>query len=207
VADEHSSAATLLVDAPFNDRMDVVFVPQGAFPPVARIVVSTKYADVATGYHEEGTHVFTSPSDTWTWSVNLRDATKRAFSYRADVTYADGSTSAGDWRDGTEGTVLVGDVKSSLLPIEVSPAVLDLSKYKLVAVRLDYTDPASGETQTHTMQFSAAKSDNQSWTVSLHDPHATGYVYTMTLYGTDGSKKIVGPTNSQDALLVLEAGD
>jgi hypothetical protein len=207
VADQHSSAATLLVDAPFNDRMDVVFVPQGAFPPVARIVLSAKYADTATGYHMEGTHVFTSPSDTWTWSVNLRDATKRTFSYRADVTYADGSTSTGDWRDGAEGTVLVGDVKSSLLPIEVSPAVLDLSKYKLVAVRLDYTDPSSAETQTHTMQFSAAKSDNQTWTVSLHDPHATGYVYTMTLYGTDGSKKIVGPTNSQDALLVLEAGD
>jgi hypothetical protein len=135
IADQHSSASTLLLDAPFNDRMDVVFVPQGAFPPVQRIVLSTKYADPTTGYHVEGTNVFTSPNDTWTWSVNLRDATKRTFSYKADVTYADGSTSTGEWRDGTEGTVLVGDVKSSLMPIQVTAGVLDLTKYKLLVVR------------------------------------------------------------------------
>jgi hypothetical protein len=206
IADQHSGASTLLVDAPFNDRMEVVFVPQGAFPPLQRIVLSAKYSDPATGYHLEGTHVFTAPNDTWTWSVNLRDATKRTFSYRADVTYADGSTSTGEWRDGAEGTVPVGDVKSSLLPIEVSAGILDLTKYKLVVVRLDYHD-GTGETQSHTMQFSTVHPDNQTWTVSQHDRRETSYAYTMTIYGLDGTKRIVGPTSSQDAVLILEAGN
>ncbi len=206
VTDCKSSTSTLLLDAPFNDRMEAVFVPQGAFPPIQRIVLSTKYEDAATGYHVEGTHVFTSPNDTWTWPVNLRDATKRGFSYKADVAYADGSTSEGQWKPGTEGTVLVGDSSSSQLAISVTAGVLDLSKYRLVVVKLEYPNGDAPAKQTYTMQFTAAAAGDQTWTIVRPEAGVTSYTYTTTLYNVDGSKQVIGPNTSSDTLLVLEVG-
>lgn len=207
VADLKASSSTLLLDAPFNDRMEAVFVPQGAFPPIQRIVLSTKYEDTATGYHVEDTHVFTSPNETWTWSVNLRDATKRGFSYKADVAYVDGKTTEGrQWKPGTEGTVLVGDASSSQLAIAVTAGVLDLTRYRLVVVKLEYPSGDVAEKQTHTMQFTQAAGADQTWTIPRPDPAVSSYSYTTTLYNVDGSKQTVGPNTSADTLLVLEAG-
>ncbi|WP_086766237.1 hypothetical protein [Streptomyces bobili] len=202
---ERTSTAKLLIDAPFEDRMAATFVPQGLFPPLQSIVLSTKYADEGADYHTEGTHVFANNTDSWRWEVDLPDTKKRDFQYKADITYADGTTAPGQWQVGQEGTVLVGEVKSSLMEVSVTAAALDMSKWKLVVVKLRYEDPVTHDVQDETFQLTAANAaQNPSWKVTLKDPAAQSYTYEVEGYGTDGTRKSVPATSTSDELLVIE---
>ncbi|GAB7110899.1 hypothetical protein JCM4814A_92170 [Streptomyces phaeofaciens JCM 4814] len=202
---DRTSTARLLIDAPFEDRMAVTFVPQGLFPPLQSIVLSTKYSDEAAKYHTEGTHVFANNIESWRWEVDLPDTKNREFQYKADITYADGTTAPGQWQVGQEGTVLIGEVKSSLMEVAVTAAALDMTKWKLVVVKLRYEDPVTHEVQDETFQLTSANAGQiPSWKVTLKDPAAQSYTYEVEGYGTDGTRKSVPATSTSDELLVLE---
>ena len=198
----------LVVDAPFNDQLDVTFVPQGMFPPLASIVLSVEYesGEGATRYRVDDVHVFSNSVDVWQWTARLPDPSAREFRYKVDLTYADGSANQGDWQAGAEGTLLVGEVTSQMLQVEVVAGALDMTKWKLVIVRLSYTDPASGQLQTQTFQITPANAAGElRWKVALKDPAARTYTYEVQAFGADGTtKQTVPPTTREDSLLVLE---
>lgn len=200
-----TNSGRLVIDAPFEDKLVATFVPQGQFPPLRTIVLATRYVDEQTDFRADGTHVFTSDSDVWRWEVDLPESDRRAFEYKADITYADGTTTAGRWQQGEEGTVLVGEVKSSMLEVAVSGVVLDMTKWKLVVVRLRYEDPTTKEVQEHIVQLTPANAAaGVTWKVALKDSAATSYTYQIDGYGVDGSRKTVPVTSSSDKLLVVE---
>lgn len=200
-----TNASRLLVDAPFEDKLVATFVPQGQFPPLRSIVLSVRYVDEPTDFRADGTHVFTSDTDVWRWEVDLPESDRRAFDYKTDITYTDGTTTAGSWQPGEEGTILIGEVKSSLLEVSVTGAVLDMTKWKLVVVRLRYEDPGTHEVQEQIVQLTAANAaQGATWKVALKDNAATGYTYQIDGYGVDGSRKTVPVTPSSDKLLVVE---
>ncbi len=199
-----SSTQRLIINAPFEDKLRATFVPQGSFPPVSSIVVTATYAD--GDYDVSDVHSFTNAADTWEWTVDLRDRAKRDFTYKVDVTYADGSSSAGEPKPGTEGTILVGDVAREMLRVEVVPALLDMTKWKLVIVRLSYDDGTGAPPAEHVVQLTAAPPDPAAlvWTVPLKDAARRGFSYQIQAYGHAGEKHIVEPTPTTDPLLVLE---
>jgi hypothetical protein len=195
----------LVIDAPFGDQLDVTFVPQGTFPPLASIVLSVKYEDEVAKYHADEVHVFTTTTDVWSWKVRVPDPTKRGFQYKIDLTYVDGAATQGDWVDGAEGTVLVGEIASQMLEVEVVAGALDMTKWKLVVVRLKYQD-AAGAVQDETFQVTPANAaDSRKWKIALKDPAVRTYTYEVQAFGVDGAtKQTVPPTTSEDSLLVLE---
>lgn len=198
----------LVVDAPFNDQLDVTFVPQGMFPPIASIVLSVRYqhGEGATAYREDEVHVFTNNTETWQWKVRLPDPSARAFEYKVDITYADGSASQGEFQPGTEGTQLIGEVTSKTLEVEVVAGALDMTKWKLVIVRLNYVDPVTRAPQSETFQITPANVTSPLiWKIGLRDPAARSYTYEIQAFGADGTtKQSVPPTSREDSLLVLE---
>ncbi|WP_309065912.1 hypothetical protein [Microbacterium sp.] len=200
---QRSSTQRLIMNAPFEDKLRATFVPQGAFPPIASIVVTATYTD--GDYEVSDVHSFAGVGDTWEWSVDLRDRSKREFTYRVDVTYADGSSSQGEPRTGAEGTVLVGDVARDMLQVEIVPTLLDMTKWKLVIVRLSYDDGA-GTTAQHVAQLTAAPPDPAAlkWVIPITDATKRGYTYQIQAYGNAGERHMVDPTPSTDSLLVLE---
>lgn len=200
---QRSSTQRLIINAPFEDKLRATFVPQGSFPPVASIVVTAKYAD--GDYEKSDVHSFTNASETWEWSVDLRDRQKREFTYKVDVTYADGSSDAGEEMTGTEGTILVGDVARDMLTVEVVPTLLDMTKWKLVIVRLSYDD-GSGTTGEHSVQLTAAPPDpaQLTWTLPIKDAGKREFFYQIQAYGNAGEKHLVERTATTDPLLVLE---
>jgi hypothetical protein len=200
------STSRLTIDGPFADRIDVTFTSQGVFPPVAVINLSTRYTDQAHAYAAGTTHAFNGPAQSWAWSIPVLDRTLREYEYKVDVVYADGSTRQGDWQKSSETSVNVGDVTSKMLGIEVVPALLDMTKWKLVIVKLSYTDSSTGHEQDKIFQFTAGgnTTDPVTWTVGLHDEKATAYTYQVQAFGVDGSKKTVGPTSTADNPLVIE---
>jgi hypothetical protein len=203
VPTQRSSTQRLIINAPFEDKLRATFVPQGSFPPVASIVVTAKYVD--GDYEKSDVHSFTSAAETWEWSIDLRDRQKRQFTYKVDVTYADGSSDAGEDRPGTEGTILVGDVARDMLEVEVVPTLLDMTKWKLVIVRLSYDDGAE-TTGEHSIQLTAAPPDpaQLKWTLPIKDAGKREFFYQIQAYGNAGEKHLVDRTGTTDPLLVLE---
>ncbi|MBK7820432.1 MAG: hypothetical protein IPJ61_04995 [Tessaracoccus sp.] len=199
-----SSTQRLIINAPFEDKLRATFVPQGSFPPVASIVVTASYVD--GDYDVNDVHSFTNSSETWEWTVDLRDRAKRDFTYKVDVTYADGSSSAGEPRPGTEGTILVGDVAREMLRVEVVPALLDMAKWKLVIVRLSYADGTGAPPTEHIIQLTAAAPDPNAlvWNIPLKDAARREFSYQIQAFGYAGEKHVVEPTPTTDPLLVLE---
>ncbi|GAA5209508.1 hypothetical protein [Microbacterium kyungheense] len=200
---QKASTQRLIINAPFEDKLAATFVPQGTFPPVASIVVTTKYVD---GDYEVGdVHPFTAAGEVWEWRIDLRDRAKRTFQYRVDVTYADGSSSTGEWQEGAEGTVLVGDVARDMLKVEIVTDLVDMTKWKLVIVRLAY-DAGDGTTAEHIVKLTAAPpaAGDLVWTVPITDPARRGYTYQIQAFGNAGERHLVEPTPATDPLLVLE---
>lgn len=196
----------LVVDAPFVGLLDVTFVPQGTFPPLASIVLSARYVDAPNNYRVEEIHVFKDAVTPWQWTVRLENASLRDFQYKVDTTFVDGSAHQGDWQPGSEGAMLVGEVASQMLQVEVVAGALDMTKWKLVVLRLNYTDPGSGEAQEQVFQITPANANGSFvWKVALRDAHARTYTYAVQAFGADGvSKQTIPPTPRTDNLLVLE---
>ena len=196
----------LTIDGPFADRLDLAFTAQGLFPPIQLINLSTRYVDQAHDYTVTETHTFTTAAESWEWSVPVLDKTVRAFEYKFDTTYVDGSTKQGAWHKTAETSVNIGDVTSEMWKIEVVPALLDMTRWKLVLVKLTYTDPGSGQQQERMLQFTPTSNTTEPviWTVALHDDAATTYTYEVQGFGVDGSRKVVGPVSTDVDPLVIE---
>jgi hypothetical protein len=205
---QRSISDRLVINAPFQDRLSATFVPQGSFPTVSSIVVSTRYKDAANGYDVDDVHTFTAATDTWKWEFPLRDKALREFEYKVDVTFADGSSASGDWQKGVEGTILVGQVTRELLAIEVVSTLVDFAKWKLVIVRLRYADPANKIDVGHDVKLTAAgpdPADGLKWTVPIKDPAQKTFTYQVQAFGVDGTTKQEVPlTSTTDPLVLLQ---
>ena len=203
---QRSTQASLVLNAPFEDTLSVTFVPQGQFPPTQQIVVSTRYTDSGDGYSQSDVHSFGSLTDTWKWQVRLHDRTQRAYQYKVDTTFNDGSSDVGVWKDGTEGTVLVGQVAQKILEVDVVTTLLDFaSVWKLVIVKLSYADPDHGVDQDQTFELTAANASGPlAWRVPIKDASRKTYTYQVDAYGFQGQTKTLGPTQSTSTALVLQ---
>lgn len=203
-----ASYSNLIIDTPFEDALNVTFVPQGQFPPTSTIIVSARYADPGDGYTQSAVHTFHSLSDPpWAWTVRLHDKTKRAFQYKVDSTNIDGSSNLGKWTDGTEGTILAGGASSKIMEVDVIPAMLDLQKqWKLVIVKLKYEDAVNNVSQDKVFQISAANASEQfAWKFPIQDVKQQKYSYEVDAFGYDGvTKKVVGPLQTDNQALVLQ---
>ena len=204
VPTQRSSTQRLIINAPFEDKLGATFVPQGAFPPVASIVVTTKYVD--GDYDASDVHSFTSAASRGSGASTCATASKRDFQYRIDVTYADGSSESGDWMPGTEGTILVGDVAREMLEIEVVPDLVDMTKWKLVIVRLEYADPDNKLTLDRTLKLTGVPltPEELRWTVPIKDATKRTFTYRIQAFGHDGSKHVPDPVETTDPLVLLE---
>jgi hypothetical protein len=196
----------LTIDGPFAGRLDLNFTAQGVFPPIRQINLSTRYADQPHDYSLTNTHTFTAAAEAWSWSVPVLDKSRREYEYRFDTTYVDGSTTQGDWQQSTETSVNVGDVTSEMRKIEVVPALLDMTRWKLVLVKLTYADPGSEQQQEKVLQFTPAGDTTTpvTWTIARRDDSPAQYTYLVQGFGVDGSKKVVGPTSTDVNPLVIE---
>ena len=204
---QHSASNTLVVNAPFVDTLHTTFIAGGAFPPIASIVVFTRYTDTNAGYTVEDKHTFTNAGATWDWSVHLCDKTKRSFAYKVDVMYADGSADQGQWQPGAEGDILLGPVPTRIYEIDVIPSLLDFQNvWRLVTVRLNYQDPGNQIDLGQNFQITAANgSQTLTWRVPLKNPSLHKYTYQIEAFAFDAAKnKVVGPTVTEDPLLVLQ---
>ncbi len=201
---ERSSSSSLIINAPFQDKLSATFIPQGTFPPISAMAVTTEYVD--GDYDVRDVHTFAHPSELWEWEVELRDRTKRDFRYRYDITYTDSSSSSSEWIAGSEGTILVGDVAREMLEVEVVPDLIDMSQWRLVLVRLSYDDPASGVDADHTIKLTAIppRPEDLLWVVPIKDASKRSFTYRIQAFGHSGERHIVEPTITDDPLLLLE---
>jgi hypothetical protein len=199
-------ANTLILNSPFQGMLSVTFTPQGSFPPIASIVVSTLYQDTDAQYLVQDTHTFTSLGSSWTWQVRLLAATKRGFDYKVDVTYADGSVDESVWTTSTDPVVVVGSTARAILEVNVIAALLDFQKWKLVIVRLEYQDAANQIDESQVFQITSTNAGQSLiWKTPLKDPTLKTYTYEIDAYGVDSANdRVIGPTQADSQVLVLQ---
>jgi hypothetical protein len=204
---ERTTTNSLVINAPFDRPLEVTFIPQGTFPPLAAIVVSARYRDEVADYQVDDVHTFTGMDQNWTWRVPLRDRNRRDFEYKVDLTYADGSATPGEYQPGSEGVVLVGNITRTMLDIEIVPTLLDMDNtWKLVIVRLHYEDPANQISQDEVFKITATNIlDEFKWSVPLKDPDHRTFSYTVQAFGYESTnRQVVGPIETSDNTVVLD---
>ena len=92
-----------------------------------------------------------------------------------------------------------------MLQVEVVPTLLDMTKWKLVIVRLSYDDGA-GTKAEQVIQLTAAQPapPELKWTIPVKDAAKRSFFYQIQAFGNAGEKHLVERTETTDPLLVLE---
>ena len=93
--------------------------------------------------------------------------------------------------------MLVGDVAREMLAVEVVADLIDMTKWKLVIVRLAYDDGA-GLTSEHVVKLTAVPPDpaDLKWVVPIKDPAKRTYTYQIQAFGHGDERHTAGPTET-----------
>jgi len=97
----------------------------------------------------------------------------------------------------------VGSGTVDFLDIAVVPDLVDWTKVKLVNVALAYEDAANGVADRTELRLKQGDAEKK-WRVAQKDLTKTSYTSTITYFGTDGSRKVVGPTSETALSIFLE---
>ncbi len=204
---QQGSSDSLVVNAPFEDRLEATFVPQGSFPPLSAVVVTVRYQDPDNGLDVTDVHTFRSLAENWSWSIRIVDRSKRGFEYKADLLYSDGTREEGQFQPGEEGTLFVGQTARKLLTVQVIGSLLDFATtWRLVIVRLRYADPAHAIEQEQIFQLTAGNHmQDFRWSIALQDPAARSYSWQVQAFAQDPvNNRVTEPAQTEDPLLVLQ---
>ena len=93
-----------------------------------------------------------------------------------------------------------------MLEIEVVPDLIDMTKWKLVIVRLEYADPDNKLTLDRTLKLTGVPltPEELRWTVPIKDATKRTFTYRIQAFGHDGSKHVPDPVETTDPLVLLE---
>ncbi|HCF16911.1 MAG TPA: hypothetical protein DEV96_02425, partial [Rhodospirillum rubrum] len=170
----------LIINAPFIDSLEVDFVAQGDFSgagtPDGRrltsVLVEVTYEDAANHIATSTRGTLSQSGERWTFRQRLIDGGARAYSYRADLLYSDGTRVEGKSIPGDgRSLVFVGETTTDILDVTVVASLIDFAVYRMVTVILSYADPANSVTSRQIMNFTAANlGETRVWRIGLKDP-------------------------------------
>jgi hypothetical protein len=205
---ETSRTKTLVVNQPIVDKLEVTFVPAGAFGSdglLSQVVVAARYRDDAHDYTVDDTFTMVKQGDSKVWTVPLIDKTLRRYEYQVTVFYSDGVTREDDWQK-TDHTVLpCGDPYG--FRVKILPNLLKNPPglYQFGFIHLGFDD-SQATPKIHTERDFEIMDFTESiiWRFRLGDPNRHEYKYRLTLFKSDGQKVELPEAKESKEVLVLE---
>ena len=200
-----SKEATLVLNQPLREALEVVLVAAGSFGAdglLSEVVVAVRYHDEAHNYFVDDHFTLSKEGDSAVWKVPLVDKTIRTYDYRVTVLYSDGVTREDDWQT-TDKTVLpVGDPFG--YRVQIVPYLLQntATKYQFGTIHLGFDDPAANIHAEKDFQISDFKTPLV-WRFRLGDPARHTYRYQLTLFKPDGEQVALPETQESKEVLVL----
>lgn len=200
-------AERLVITDPFEHSVSTRFVAQADFQQVSKIIVDARYRDSANDFASEHHAEFMANGETSLWTVPLRDPGHRSFTYDVIIINRNGTRQEIRSREQELGaTVAVPAAAADVLEVTIVPALVDWSRYQLVLLYLEYTDPDNGVHETKNFTFRPANGDmDQTWKVLLRDPGKTEFRYRLRFFGFNSADNRDVPwVTTSDPILVIE---
>jgi hypothetical protein len=176
-------------------------LPWDRYPSVE---VECRYDDDDNQVHLQASAVLTSQNPEVTWTLFLRDRSKRAFSYRLSFTLGTGGTSVTPWLTTDAGKIDVVDPFPAKSNLVIVPAV-DWTVTNMVLVSVAYPNKDAPVAQKSYI-FNQSATNAQTFTADRQDPTQTSFVYDAKIISRDGHVWTIPPSVTTDSSLVIQPG-
>ena len=200
-------ASQIYVPSPFGGRKTISLRAMGDLQSdISQIFVDLKYVD-DTNHYTKTTSVALNKGQTFAdWTFPVIDENAGSVTYSGTIQFQDGQVQTIAEATARKNTIMVGRPHddSEFLSVTVQPDLLDFSKVKLVKVALHYVDPGNDMDNTKDFVLTSKTTTAPVWTLRLQDKTKKSYEYKASFYMLDGTNKSVGPTSSNEPLLLLE---
>jgi hypothetical protein len=176
------------VDDPFSATKTVQLRTRGDFERrIDTIFVDLKYSDAVNNYNQTSSMALSKDKRFADWSFPVIDERVGQVTYRAIMTFKDGSSSDSGEKPLAGTTLLLGE-DTATLTVKIIPDLIDWDEVKLANVELHYTDPANNIDERESFTFRKGAPEAK-WELALRDRTRKTYRWTMKFFMIDGSKK------------------
>ncbi|WP_298900984.1 hypothetical protein [uncultured Psychroserpens sp.] len=160
------------------------------------------YEDKANVITEEFSKWFTG-SETWDWSMRLREGATNSFKYRHFVQYVDGLVVTSDWEVAkSDEDIPPIDLKRHRQALTIDGGLLDWTKWKMVYATVSYKDTNNNYEKQDTIRLD--QSDFLK-TFEILSFHPGGNEFECTLkYAGDGKVVDIPMEKTKGGILILE---
>lgn len=189
----------LVVNQPAEGILNVRLLPAGdGWSDVAQVIVDLRYTDPANSFVAEESLSLKTNAEFRTWTVVLRDKTRRTFDYRINASYKDGRFEQTPFRSHTgEETLPIVVTAPPRHAITLISDRLDFAAAPLTEVTLRHA--ATGATETFVMRDKSP----QVWRVDVAPDTPLRFSAAITHFPADGDPVTVPPFEETDPILVL----
>jgi len=202
---EGDGAQTLVLNQPSHRAVAITVAAQDPLRRFQKINTELKYDPPGDGSEQHKLFEMTGgESRVWTIFRDTPD-TEPVYDYRVTEFRSDGSHHQIDWREGSSRLLVVGDVFSELLTVQVNVLVPDFAAAGLLGVKLKlkYPDAPEGFDDDIEAFFQAPPAEPFEWRVPKKPGGGDEYEMTVTWLNLDGTSKVVGPRVSTEETLLL----
>lgn len=197
-----SSLRQLVINEPNTiNRLDVQLVPTGMWENVQQTVVNLRYSDPTSNVFSDAVFNFKTPDEFRTWTVILKDLTRRKFQYKILSSFKDGSPSyQTDWLEADGDQALPIVVKQSpRLGIKLLPNLLDFAVTPIVTANLHYDDGNVHKVETFPF---TTRNDTAFWSFPITNDGQRKYRCQIT-YNTTNEEIQASELITDETVLVV----
>ena len=160
------------------------------------------YEDEGNQIKEEFSKWFQG-SETWDWSMRLREGATTEFKYRYFVQYTDGLVFESELKTANSGEDIPPiDIKRYKQSLTIDAGLLDWTKWRMVYATVSYEDEANKYTKQETIRLDQ---DNFMKSFEIFSFHPGGNEYDCKLKFAGAGKVIdAKPQTAKGGILILE---
>ncbi|HSN20181.1 MAG TPA: hypothetical protein VLS49_05865 [Usitatibacter sp.] len=195
----------LFINDVFDGRRTVSVRGVGDFAArIQSVFVDLEYKDAANKYTQTKSQALSATSPFFDWTFPVIDPNAGQVTYKAQISYKDGTTDTVPTTVATGGTILLPPAIEAFLEVQIVTDLIDWAEVRLARVSLSYADTDGGVTASKDFIFSPSSKASTSWKVELKNKEQDSFRYQVTYYLASGLQKTVGPVSTKDRALILD---
>lgn len=147
--------------------------------------VEVLYEDSDLGVKEEFSKWFEG-SETWNWSMRLRDGSSNEFKYRYTVQYSDGLVRSSEWKMAmSDEDIPPIDLQRYNKPLIIDAGLIDWTKWRMIYVNVAFNDDENDYHHSKTFRLTE---DNSLVTFNAlaFDNRDNEFTYSLKMAGAEG---------------------
>jgi hypothetical protein len=204
-AEQEGRSQKLFINDVFDGRKTVAVRGVGDFTNrIQTVFVDLTYDDATNGYTQSKSQALTGASQFFDWTFPVVDDDLGQLTYKATVSYKDGTSDPVPSTVATTDTILLPPVTEAFLEVQVVTELVDWTQVRLVRVSLSYADPENDVAESDDFIFSPTNTANTAWKIPIRNKQLDEFTYHITYYLATGLQKTVGPATTRDKAVILD---